>query len=132
MKKHAILVLFFLTDISFTEDYLLMLAKKEWADWEGDKNEKIIFICENGEVVRFKSDSRNKVAIKLPNLLKALARAGGSMGSVEAVIHAHVWPRDFSEDDVQMYRTLVKYGFRGKFMVYYPERGILKSLKDPD
>jgi len=136
MKKHAIvvLVLFYFINASFAEDHLLMLSKKEWADWEGNKFEKIIFICGNDEVVRFKSDSKNRITIKLPELLKGLARAGNSLATVEAVIHAHIWPQGFSEDDIQMYRTLCKYGFKGKFMVYYPERGILKSLNswDPD
>ncbi len=137
-----ILVLFFLlsslyvTSAASHEDLsdaeLIQILKKEYSDWEGNRTEKLIFICQDGQILQFRGDGRNKISVKLADIIRTLARNGNSLASVSVVAHNHKWPDDFSEEDKALFRTLWQYGFRGRFLVYYPEKGRIKELMDPD
>lgn len=108
-----------------------MLLKNEYSDWQGNKEEKIIFFCEDGQIVRF-FGGQNKISIRLADLIRTLARNGNSLASVQAIAHNHKWPDDFSEEDKELFRILKRYGFSGRFLVYYPEECRIRELTGPD
>lgn len=116
----------------FSTPDLILTLKKEYSDWQGNRIEKLVFLCRDGQVVRFAGNSTNRVSVRLADIIKALARTGNTLASVSAVVHNHKWPDDFSEEDRSLLRALRKYGFQGRFLVYYPERRIIKELTDPD
>jgi len=111
---------------------LIQILKKEYSDWEGNKTEKLIFICLDGQTFQFRGGGQNKISIKLADLIRTLARNGNSLMSVLAVVHNHKWPDGFSEEDKAFLKTLRQYGFRGKFLIYYPEKCRIRELTDPD
>jgi hypothetical protein len=111
---------------------LIQILKKEYSDWEGNRTEKLIFICQDGQIFQFRGGSQNKVSIGLANIIRTLARNKNSLTSVSAIVHNHKWPDDFSEEDKALFMTLWQHGFRGRFLVYYPEKGRIKEFMGPD
>lgn len=119
-------------DIPVNAD-LIQILKKEYSDWEGNKAERLFFICRDRQIFQFRSNNgKNRVSVKLADIIRTLARNGNNLGTVWAVVHNHKWPEDFSEEDRKLLKILRDYGFQGKFLIYYPEKGRIRELTDPD
>jgi len=113
----------------YAEPQLIELLTKVFADWQGDKSEKLIFITADGQVFIFRNHDPHAVSINLLDIIKTLARKGQHLGTVSNIIHSHKWPDGFSPTDVALCKTLRKVGFTGAFQLFYPEPRRIKILK---
>lgn len=120
-----------IAEINRPDKEIIQILKKEYSDWQGNRSEKLIIFCQDGQIFRFSNNNQNRVSIRLADIIRTLARNGNSLASVSVITHNHKWPDDFSEEDRSLLITLRKYGFRGRFLVYYPERRLVKELTDP-
>jgi len=120
----------------YTEAQLTELLTKTFAHphWQRDKSEKLVLITANGQVFAFRGGSGDPraISINLGKIIGALTQKGQSLGTVTNVIHNHFDPQpedDFSSADITGYETLRKHGFTGKFQIFYPRTGKIKTLK---
>lgn len=113
----------------YTEPQLIELLTKIFADWQGDKSEKLIFITSDGQVFIFGNGGPNAVSVSLLSIIRTLAREGQHLGTVTNIVHSHKWPDGFSPTDVALCQTLRKVGFIGAFQLFYPGPRRIKTLK---
>jgi hypothetical protein len=118
--------LFCLTDDNFVD--VINILRKEFSERIGDNTEKLVFICGDRQVVSFTGHQYN-FAVKLTDIIKALARTGNNLTTVVAVAHNHRRNDDFSSSDIEILQSLRKLGFHGDFLIYYPAQNRIKKYK---
>lgn len=112
----------------YTNKQLYVLLHKVFVSWPGDKSEKLVFVTADGQLFVFAGGSHD-VAASLGDVIRALARKGQSLGTVTNVVHNHERGLGFSWTDAVLFERLKKLGFVGKFQVFYPETGKIKTLE---
>ena len=114
------------TAVQLSEPQLLDVLKKIY-DWPA--YEKLVFITADGQIFIFGSGEPDGVTVRFYELIKTLARKGQDLGTVTNVVHNHKRGLDFSLPDLVLYEKLKKLGFAGKFQIFYPHSGKLKTLE---
>lgn len=87
-----------------------------------DPYETLVVVLNDGRCLLFSDQDENTVIVfenRVNNLLKEL---GYRMEDVVIVVHNHLKPQWFSIQDKKFCCRLVRLGFRGKFLVYFPLR----------
>jgi hypothetical protein len=106
------------------------ILRQAFADWTGDKAERLVLISAAGQAFVFNSGDKNQVRLSLGELLRTLSRQGVKLEEISDVIHSHnEKSASFSEDDLALFRILRSYGFRGAFRIYYPETRRILTLQ---
>ena len=86
--------------------------------------EVVVFIYKVGTFFRFTTMHEDRVACSLGEILLCMASCGKDVKDVVICVHNHLNISGFSLYDVNTYRYLVKEGFKGKFLIYYPHNGM--------
>jgi len=112
----------------YTNKQLCELLNKIFYNWLGDKSEKLVFVTADGQLFVFGGDPGG-VSVETHAIVLALAGKGQSFKTVTNVVHPHgkkIW---FNERDLVVYRIFKKLGFSGKFQIFYPEMGRIRTYK---
>jgi len=113
----------------YTNKQLGEVLNKIFYNWLGDKAEKLVFITADGQFFVFAGDP-GKVEVETDQLIMALARRGQSYKTVTNIIHSHNnLKAGFNERDLIALAVFKKLGFSGKFQIFYPATGRIKTYK---
>ena len=96
--------------------------------WFTEPVECIYFVWQNGERFKFTTHEWNMVSGDPEEKLQEMASHGYDIKTCWFVIHNHIVPAEFSNNDRALYRLLVRRGFRGAFKLY-TSRGVF-MLRD--
>jgi len=112
----------------YTNRQLYELLNKVFYNWLGDKSEKLVLVTADGQSFVFPGDPA-KVSVETHTIILALARKGQSFKTVTNIIHNHARGVGFNEKDLTALQVFKKLGFVGKFQIFYPETGKIKTFK---
>ena len=115
----------------FNKDQMTENLSKVFADWQGDKSEKLVLVAETGQMFTFGGKDKNAVAVTLPVMIRTLAKEGLSIWQVTDIFHNHNDKTTFSPTDVTLRDNLRKAGIKAKFHIFYPETRRINTLEDP-
>ena len=114
----------------YNEPTMVQKLAQEYADWQGDKREKMIFLTQDGQLIPFQGQGKNEVTVKLSDIIRGLAYKGANLGNVVGMFHNHQSQQDFSPEDMKLLKTLQKYGFQGGFHLFYPENHRIRTYEN--
>ena len=114
------------TATQLSESQLVDALKKIY-DWPA--YEKLVFVTADGQFFVFGSGDPDSVTVRFYEIVKTLARKGQDFGTVTNIVHNHKRGLDFSLPDLVLYEKFKKLGFTGKFQIFYPHSGKLKTLE---
>lgn len=100
--------------VEYTDDSLRPFFK--------ESIEILMFTLNDGRCMLFSELSEDNVGVAVGQLNDLLKKWGYRMGDVAIVVHNHLKPLWFSPRDKKLCHRLVRYGFQGKFLVYFPSR----------
>ena len=114
-----------------SEAEVLEILHKAFADWQGNRSEKLVLLVEDGQTFTFAGSGPNSISVSLVEIIRTLARKEVSIWQVTDIFHNHNNPRDgFSPTDRALFETLRKAGIKAGFHIFYPETRRIKTL-DP-
>lgn len=100
--------------------------------------ETLAVVMNDGRCILFSERNMDAVGVSASALSALFKELGYGMEDVEIVVHNHLKPAWFSPQDKRFCRQLVRFGFQGKFLVYFPSRNktieykyMNGKLKDP-
>jgi len=112
----------------YTNKQLYELLNKVFYNWLGDKSEKLVFVTADGQLFVFPGDPAG-VSVETHTIILTLARKGQGFKAVTNIVHNHSRGVGFNEKDVIALKVFEKLGFVGKFQIFYPETGKIKTYK---
>jgi hypothetical protein len=84
--------------------------------------ETLVIIFKDGSCLLFSEGREESVEISAGMIETLLKELSYRMADIEIIIHNHLKPEWFSPQDKKFCHQLVKFGFKGKFLVYFPSR----------
>ncbi len=115
----------------YSEAEVQEILHKAYADWQGDRSEKLVLLIDDGQAFTFAGSNPNGLSVSLVEIIRTLARKEISIWQVTDIFHNHNNPRDgFSQTDLVLSDTLQKAGIKAGFHIFYPETRRIKS-RDP-
>ena len=116
----------------FNKEQMTENLVKAFADWQGDKSEKLILVAETGQLFTFTANDKNSVGVTLPVIIRRLAKEGLSIWQVTDIFHNHnERQHTFSPTDLALRDNLRKAGIKAKVHIFYPETRRINTLDDP-
>ncbi len=116
----------------FTKDQMTEHLTKAFSDWQGNKEEKLVLVADNGQIFEFTSGKKNEVGVTLPVIIRRLAKEGLSIWQVTDVFHNHnEKQQSFSPTDLALRDGLRKAGIKAKVHIFYPETRRINTLDEP-
>lgn len=115
----------------FNKEQMTANLAKAFSDWQGNKEEKLVLVAENGQMFEFTSGSKNDVGITLPVIIRRLAKEGLSIWQVTDIFHNHNEKQHtFSPTDLALRDNLRKAGIKAKIHIFYPETRRINTLEE--
>lgn len=112
-------------------DRVIPLLKQVYTDYIGDSREKVVCVLRDYRTLVLGKGGKEKVNFSMKDVVKQLAKEGYSVKDIMAIAHNHPkFDRQFSDEDRDMYNKFRQFGFNGRFLLYYPERGLIYEDKD--
>ena len=92
--------------------------------------ESLLVILKDGMVVFFTEQRVDCIqSLSTHCLINVIEYFGYRIDDVAIIVHNHNLPKPISKRDKKFCRSLGKYGFKGKFLVFYPVSGLVKEYK---
>jgi len=115
----------------FNKEQMTENLVKVFADWQGDKSEKLVLVAETGQMFTFTANDKNSVGVTLPVIIRRLAKEGLSIWQVTDVFHSHNEKQHtFSPTDLALRDRLRKAGIKAKVHIFYPETRRINTLEE--
>jgi hypothetical protein len=98
-----------------SEAEVLEILHKAYADWQGDRTEKLALLIDDGQAFTSAGSNPNGPSVSLVEIIRTLARKENGIWQVGDIFHNHNNPRDgFSQTDPALFETLRKAGIKGR------------------
>ncbi len=115
----------------FNKDQVTEHLAKAFSDWQGNKEEKLVLVADNGQIFTFTSGKKNEVGVTLPVIIRRLAKEGLSIWQVTDVFHSHnEKQQSFSPTDLALRDGLRKAGIKARVHIFYPETRRINTLEE--
>jgi len=109
-------------------DKYLDELSKVYSNWKQEDAEKMVFFTRDGTMIVIGSDDKGYVNVSLAGIQQILIANGSNIPYLKRIVHNHNKGEDFSKGDEDMYKVLVKYGFKGEFQIYTPKTGQVRTM----
>jgi hypothetical protein len=84
--------------------------------------ETLVIVFKDGRCLLFSEGREDSVMVSAGMIDEVLKKLKYGMQDIEIIMHNHLKPQWFSPQDRKFCHQLVKFGFRGRFLVYFPSR----------
>jgi len=82
--------------------------------------EILYFLFDYGYVIRVTNQDPIRVTGYSPEQIILIAkRFGLTIKNLHTIIHSHLYPSNFSKNDIDRYNEFVEVGFEGKFLIFF-------------